>query len=45
VKPDGDDPETTTMELDELWSFASKKENNVWIKNVILDKSVSQANL
>jgi insertion element IS1 protein InsB len=31
VKPDANDPESTTMELDELWSFVLKKANKVWI--------------
>jgi insertion element IS1 protein InsB len=31
VKPDANDPEATTLELDELWSFVFKKENNVWV--------------
>jgi insertion element IS1 protein InsB len=31
VKPDANDPEATTLELDELWSFVLKKANKVWI--------------
>jgi insertion element IS1 protein InsB len=31
VKPDANDPEARTMELDELWSFVFKKANKVWI--------------
>ncbi len=29
--PDPTDPESTTLELDELWSFVLKKANKVWI--------------
>jgi IS1 family transposase len=31
VAPDPDDPEATTLELDELWSFVLKKSNQAWI--------------
>ena len=31
VRPDANDPESTIMELDELWSFVFKKANKVWI--------------
>ncbi len=31
VEPDAKDPESTILELDELWSFVYKKENKVWI--------------
>jgi len=31
VEPDADDPEATTLELDELWSFVFKKVNKSWI--------------
>jgi insertion element IS1 protein InsB len=31
IKPDVNDPEATTMELDELWSFVFKKVNQAWI--------------
>ena len=31
VKPDGKDPESTIMELDELWSFVLKKAYQAWI--------------
>jgi IS1 family transposase len=29
--PDANDPEATTLELDELWSFVLKKTNQAWI--------------
>ena len=29
--PDADDPEATTLELDELWSFVLRKANQAWI--------------
>ena len=29
--PDGNDPEATILELDELWSFVLKKANKAWI--------------
>jgi IS1 family transposase len=31
MAPDGNDPEATILELDELWSFVLKKTNKVWI--------------
>ena len=31
VAPDLDDPNATTLELDELWSFVFKKVNKVWV--------------
>jgi IS1 family transposase len=31
VEPNADDPEATTLELDELWSFVFKKLNQSWI--------------
>jgi len=31
VSPDSNDPESTVMDLDELWSFVFKKANKVWI--------------
>ncbi len=31
VEPDANDPESTILELDELWSFVYKKVNKVWI--------------
>src|SRR5258708_39705235 len=31
ISPDSNDPESTVMELDELWSFVFKKANKVWI--------------
>ena len=31
VDPDTKDPEATTMEIDELWSFVDNKGNKVWI--------------
>jgi hypothetical protein len=31
VEPDAHDPEATTLELDELWSFVLHKSNKVWI--------------
>ncbi len=31
VKPDANDPEATTMEIDELWSFVDNKGNKIWI--------------
>lgn len=31
ITPDGDDPEATILELDELWSFVLKKANRAWI--------------
>ena len=31
IKPDVDDPESTIMELDELWSFVLKKSGQAWI--------------
>jgi insertion element IS1 protein InsB len=31
LKPDKKDPEATTMELDELWSFVLKKINQAWV--------------
>lgn len=31
IEPDANDPEATLLELDELWSFVLKKEEEVWI--------------
>ena len=31
VDPDAKDPEATTMEIDELWSFVDNKGNKIWI--------------
>jgi insertion element IS1 protein InsB len=31
LAPDPYDPDATIMELDELWSFVFKKENQAWI--------------
>jgi IS1 family transposase len=31
VQPDATNPEATTLELDELWSFVLQKANQVWI--------------
>jgi insertion element IS1 protein InsB len=31
VKPEAQDPDSKTMELDELWSFSAKKANKRWI--------------
>ena len=31
ITPDANDPDATTLELDELWSFILKKVNKVWI--------------
>ena len=31
VQPDANNPEATTLELDELWSFVLQKTNQVWI--------------
>jgi insertion element IS1 protein InsB len=31
VPPDANNPEATTLELDELWSFVLQKANKVWI--------------
>lgn len=31
VNPDVNDPESTIMELDELWSFVDNKGNKIWI--------------
>ncbi|MGH2510049.1 MAG: IS1 family transposase [Ktedonobacteraceae bacterium] len=31
VQPDANNPEATTVELDELWSFVLQKANKVWI--------------
>jgi insertion element IS1 protein InsB len=31
VAPDPKDPDTTILELDELWSFVLKKANKVWV--------------
>ena len=31
LKPDPEDPEATTLELDELWSFVLKKERKRWV--------------
>lgn len=31
VSPDASDPESMTMEIDELWSFVDNKGNKVWI--------------
>jgi IS1 family transposase len=31
VEPDVNDPESTIMELDELWSFVDNKGNKIWI--------------
>jgi insertion element IS1 protein InsB len=31
AEPDPDDPESTVLELDELWSFVLKKERKAWV--------------
>jgi insertion element IS1 protein InsB len=31
MPPDGNDPEATILELDELWSYVLKKANQAWI--------------
>jgi insertion element IS1 protein InsB len=31
LTPDGNDPNATILELDELWSFVLKKANQAWI--------------
>jgi insertion element IS1 protein InsB len=31
LPPDSSNPETLVLELDELWSFALKKANQVWV--------------
>jgi hypothetical protein len=31
IAPDPSEPETTTLELDELWSFVTKRANKRWI--------------
>jgi IS1 family transposase len=31
LKPDANNPQETNMELDELWSFVFKKENQAWV--------------
>jgi len=31
LEPDPDDPESTTLELDELWSFVLRRDNKRWV--------------
>ncbi len=39
IPPDPHDPDATTLELDELWSFVAKKANKVWIWLAICRKT------
>ncbi len=39
IEPDRHDPDATTLELDELWSFVTKKTHKVWIWLAICRKT------
>ena len=41
VSPDGEDPESTILEIDELWSFVGNKGNKLWIW-IALDRKTRQ---
>jgi insertion element IS1 protein InsB len=36
MTPEASDPEATTLELDELWSFVLKKANQAWMRDSIV---------
>jgi len=39
VKPDANDPKSTIMEIDELWSFVDHKGNKIWVWIVLCRKT------